>query len=118
MASRQTVKPLENLSVHPAASIARHADLDTTQRYIHLSKGHLEEAQKKIERFRARTIRRIRKRFGEPVTVPREPTCQPPWVAVFASNARLSLVDGSRRMQFQGFVVRDEFKLLRGHGSW
>jgi len=26
-----------------------HADLDTTQRYVHLSKGHLEEEQKKIE---------------------------------------------------------------------
>jgi site-specific recombinase XerD len=31
-----------------------HADLDTTQRYVHLSKGHLEDAQKKTERFRAR----------------------------------------------------------------
>jgi site-specific recombinase XerD len=31
-----------------------HTDLDTTQRYAHLSKGHSEDAQKKIERFRAR----------------------------------------------------------------
>jgi site-specific recombinase XerD len=30
-----------------------HADLETTRRYVHLSKGHLEDAQKKIERFRA-----------------------------------------------------------------
>jgi len=33
-----------------------HADLDTTQRYVHLSKGHLEGAQKKIEHFRARQL--------------------------------------------------------------
>jgi integrase/recombinase XerD len=30
-----------------------HADLKTTARYVHLSKGHLAEAQKKIERYRA-----------------------------------------------------------------
>lgn len=29
-----------------------HADLKTTQRYVHLSKRHLVEAQKNIERFR------------------------------------------------------------------
>ena len=29
-------------------------DRDTTQRYVHLSKGLLEDAQKKMERFRAR----------------------------------------------------------------
>ena len=30
-----------------------HADLKTTQRYVRLSKRHLEEAQARIERFRA-----------------------------------------------------------------
>jgi site-specific recombinase XerC len=29
-----------------------HADLKTTSRYVHLSKRHLAEAQKKIERHR------------------------------------------------------------------
>ncbi|MGB6876217.1 MAG: site-specific integrase [Candidatus Acidiferrales bacterium] len=30
-----------------------HADLKTTSRYVHLSKGHLAEAQKRIEQYRA-----------------------------------------------------------------
>jgi integrase/recombinase XerD len=30
-----------------------HADLKTTQRYVHLSKRHLAEAQRRIENFRA-----------------------------------------------------------------
>jgi len=42
------------IDVFSVAKLMGHADLDTTQRYVHLSKGHLEEAQKKIERFRAR----------------------------------------------------------------
>jgi hypothetical protein len=29
-------------------------DLDPTQRYVHVPKGHLEDAQKKMERFWAR----------------------------------------------------------------
>jgi site-specific recombinase XerC len=29
-----------------------HADLKTTSRYVHLSKRHLAEAQKKIERYK------------------------------------------------------------------
>jgi len=35
------------------ARLMGHADLKTTQRYVHLSKRHLEQAQVKIERFRA-----------------------------------------------------------------
>jgi integrase len=35
------------------ARLMGHADLKTTQRYVHLSKRHLVEAQEKIERFRA-----------------------------------------------------------------
>ncbi len=34
------------------AKLMGHADLKTTQRYVHLSKAHLEQAQAKIERFR------------------------------------------------------------------
>ena len=34
------------------ARIMGHADLKTTQRYVHLSKRHLADAQTKIERFR------------------------------------------------------------------
>jgi hypothetical protein len=30
-----------------------HADLNTTSRYVHLSKRHLADAQKKIEQYRA-----------------------------------------------------------------
>jgi len=30
-----------------------HADLKTTQRYVHLSKDHLAEAQRRMEEFRA-----------------------------------------------------------------
>ena len=65
------------IDVFSVAKLMGHADLSTTQRYVHLSKGHLEDAQKKIERFRARTIRRIRRRFGEPAIMSREPTFQP-----------------------------------------
>ncbi len=42
------------IDVFSVAKLMGHADLDTTQRYVHLSKGHLEDAQKKIERFRVR----------------------------------------------------------------
>lgn len=35
------------------AKLMGHADLKTTQRYVHLSKQHLSEAQKRIEEFRA-----------------------------------------------------------------
>lgn len=42
------------IDVFSVAKLMGHADLDTTQRYVHLSKGHLGDAQKKIERFRAR----------------------------------------------------------------
>jgi integrase len=42
------------IDVFSVAKLMGHADLDTTQRYVHLSKGHLEDAQRKIERFRAR----------------------------------------------------------------
>ena len=42
------------VDVFSVAKLMGHADLSTTQRYVHLSKGHLEDAQKKIERFRAR----------------------------------------------------------------
>src|SRR6266404_2455434 len=42
------------IDVFSVAKLMGHADLDTTQRYVHLAKGHLEDAQKKIERFRAR----------------------------------------------------------------
>ncbi len=42
------------IDIFSVAKLMGHADLSTTQRYVHLSKGHLEDAQKKIERFRAR----------------------------------------------------------------
>src|SRR5713226_2598559 len=42
------------IDVFSLAKLMGHADLSTTRRYVHLSKGHLEDAQKKIERFRAR----------------------------------------------------------------
>jgi integrase len=35
------------------AKLMGHADLKTTQRYVHLSKQHLAEAQKRMEEFRA-----------------------------------------------------------------
>jgi integrase len=35
------------------AKLMGHADLKTTQRYVHLSRQHLDDAQKRIERFRA-----------------------------------------------------------------
>ena len=35
------------------AKLMGHADLKTTQRYVHLSKRDLEEAQARIELFRA-----------------------------------------------------------------
>ncbi len=34
------------------AKLMGHADLKTTQRYVHLSRQHLDDAQKRIERFR------------------------------------------------------------------
>jgi site-specific recombinase XerD len=40
--------------VHVREGKMGHADLKTTERYIYLSKAHLEDAQKKIERFRVR----------------------------------------------------------------
>jgi len=42
------------IDLFSVAKLMGHADLSATQRYVHLSKGHLEDAQKKIERFRAR----------------------------------------------------------------
>ena len=42
------------IDVFSVAKLMGHADLKTTERYIHLSKAHLEDAQKKIERFRLR----------------------------------------------------------------
>jgi len=44
------------IEVFSAAKLMGHADLSTTERYVHLSKAHLEDAQKKIERFRARQL--------------------------------------------------------------
>jgi len=38
------------------AKLMGHADLRTTERYVHLSKAHLEDAQKKIERFRTSAV--------------------------------------------------------------
>ena len=42
------------IDVFSVAKLMGHADLKTTERYIHLSKAHLEDAQKKIERLRVR----------------------------------------------------------------
>ena len=42
------------IDVFSVAKLMGHADLDTTQRYVHLSKAHLEDAQRRIERFRVR----------------------------------------------------------------
>jgi len=42
------------IDVFSVAKLMGHADLRTTERYVHLSKAHLEGAQKKIERFRVR----------------------------------------------------------------
>ena len=42
------------IDVFSVAKLMGHADLSTTERYIHLSKGHLRDAQKRIERFRSR----------------------------------------------------------------
>jgi len=42
------------IDVFSVAKLMGHSDLSTTERYVHLSKDHLEEAQKKIERFRVR----------------------------------------------------------------
>jgi len=42
------------IDVFSVAKLMGHADLRTTERYVHLSKTHLEDAQKKIERFRVR----------------------------------------------------------------
>jgi Phage integrase family len=39
------------IDVCSVAKLMGHADLRTTERYVHLSKAHLEDAQKKIERF-------------------------------------------------------------------
>jgi site-specific recombinase XerD len=40
------------IDVFSVAKLMGHADLRTKERYVHLSKAHLEDAQKKIERFR------------------------------------------------------------------
>ncbi len=40
------------IDVFSVAKLMGHADLRTTERYVHLSKAHLEDAQRKIERFR------------------------------------------------------------------
>jgi integrase len=42
------------IDVFSVAKLMGHADLRTTERYVHLSKAHLEDAQRKIEGFRAR----------------------------------------------------------------
>lgn len=42
------------IGVFIVAKLMDHADLSATQRYVHLSKGHWEDAQKKIEHFRMR----------------------------------------------------------------
>ena len=42
------------IDLFSVAKLMGHADLSATERYVHLSKGHLEEAQKRMERFRAR----------------------------------------------------------------
>ncbi len=42
------------IDVFSVAKLMGHADLRTTERYVHLSKAHLEDAQKKIERYRVR----------------------------------------------------------------
>ena len=42
------------IDVFSVAELMGHADLRTTERYVHLSKAHLEDAQKKIERYRVR----------------------------------------------------------------
>lgn len=42
------------IDVFSVAKLMGHADLRITERYVHLSKGHLEDAQKRIERFRER----------------------------------------------------------------
>jgi len=52
MASQFALVPYRLQSKLPAEMA--HADRDTTQRYVHLSKEHLEDAQKKMERFRMR----------------------------------------------------------------
>ncbi len=47
-----------------------HADLKTTARYVHLSKGHLAEAQAKIERYRAeREIAEVEAQKSQTVAV-------------------------------------------------
>jgi site-specific recombinase XerD len=40
------------IDVFSVAKLMGHADLRTTERYVHLSKSHLKDAQKRIERFR------------------------------------------------------------------
>lgn len=42
------------IDVFSVAKLMGHADLRVTERYVHLSKRHLEDAQKRIERFRVR----------------------------------------------------------------
>ena len=42
------------IDVFSVAKLMGHADLRTTERYVHLSKVHLEDAQKKIKLFRMR----------------------------------------------------------------
>ena len=42
------------IDVFSVAKLMGHGDLRITERYVHLSKGHLKDAQKRIECFRVR----------------------------------------------------------------
>src|SRR6266478_8935754 len=57
--SRCTCAFTTGVDVFNAARLKGHAHLKTTERHIHLSKRHLEYAQEKIERFRARPETRV-----------------------------------------------------------
>lgn len=45
------------IDVFSVAKLMGHADLRVTERYVHLSKGHLEDAQRRIECFRRASTR-------------------------------------------------------------